>query len=58
MRRTAEGKGFRVKKVSKGPHHGRFAIVKIADGARMPPNIRGAEFYFSLEQGEACLANL
>ena len=53
--RSAEVKGYRLEKVGKGPHHGRFAIVKIAESARMPSNISGAEFSFSLEEAETWL---
>ena len=35
--RIAESKGYRLEKVGKGLHHGRFSIVKKAGGSRCPP---------------------
>jgi hypothetical protein len=55
--RTAESKGYRLEKVGKGPHHGRFAIVKVAEGARMRSGVAGADFTFSLDEAEAWLAS-
>jgi hypothetical protein len=54
--RTAEGKGYRLEKVGKGPHHGRFAIINKAQGSRVPSGIPGADFTFSLDEAEAWLA--
>ncbi len=54
--RTAESKGFRLEKVGKGPHHGRFCIVSKAAGSRMPSGIPGSEFTFSLQEAEDWLA--
>ncbi len=54
--RTAEGKGYRLEKVGKGPHHGRFAIIKVAEGSRMRSGVAGADFTFTLEEAEAWLA--
>ena len=54
--RTAESKGYRLEKVGKGPHHGRFSIVNVAEGARMPSAIPGAEYSFSLDEAEAWFA--
>ena len=56
LTRTAETKGYRLEKVGKGPHHGRFAIVKITEGARMTSGIVGAEYSFSPQEAEAWLA--
>ena len=56
LNRLADGKGYRLDKVGKGAHHGRFAIVKVAEGARMPSGIPGDPFSFSLEEAEAWLA--
>lgn len=52
--RLAEAKGYRLEKVGKGPHHGRFCIV--ASGARVASGIAGAEFSFTLEEAEGWLA--
>jgi hypothetical protein len=54
--RNAQGKGYRLEKVGKGAHHGRFSIVKIAEGARMASGIVGDEFSFSIEEAEVWLA--
>ena len=50
--RIAESKGYHLEKVGKGPHHGRFSIVKKAGGSRMPSGITGSEFAFSLQEAE------
>ncbi|MFA5957657.1 hypothetical protein [Hyphomicrobium sp.] len=50
--RIAESKGYRLEKVGKGPHHGRFSIVKNTGGSRMPSGIPGSEFAFSLHEAE------
>jgi hypothetical protein len=52
----AEGKGYRLEKVGKGAHHGRFAIIKASEGARISSGIPGDEFSFSLDEAEAWLA--
>lgn len=57
LTRVADGKGYRLEKVGKGPHHGRFAIVKIAEGARMPSGVTGAEYSFSADEAQAWLAS-
>ena len=54
--RVAEAKGYKLEKVGKGPHHGRFAIVNVAEGSRMNSGIRGAEFSFSPDEADAWLA--
>lgn len=54
--RTAQGKGYRLEKVGKGPHHGRFSIVNIAEGSRAPSGVAGADYTFSLQEAEAWLA--
>jgi hypothetical protein len=54
--KAAEGKGYRLEKVGKGPHHGRFALVNKAQGSRAPSGIPGADFTFSLDEAEAFLA--
>ena len=53
---AAQNKGYRLEKVGKGPHHGRFGLVNVAEGSRMSSGIPGAEFTFSLEEAEAWLA--
>lgn len=52
----ALSKGYRLEKVGKGVHHGRFAIVNIAQGARMPSGIQGSEYTFSIDEAESWLA--
>lgn len=54
--RIAESKGYHLEKVGKGPHHGRFSIVKKTGGSRMPSGIPGSEFAFSLQEAEDWLA--
>lgn len=54
--RVAQAKGYRLEKIGKGPHHGRFSLVKISEGARVSSGIPGDEFSFSLDQAEAWLA--
>jgi hypothetical protein len=54
--RLAESKGFRLEKVGKGPHHGRFSIVSKAHGSRMPSGVPGSEFTFSLQEAENWLS--
>jgi hypothetical protein len=53
--RLAETKGYRLEKVGKGPHHGRFCIVHKAEGSRIRSGVPGAEFSFSLEEAEVWL---
>ena len=53
--RIAEIKGYRLEKVGKGLHHGRFAIVNIAEGARVRSGVVGDEYTFSLDEAEAWL---
>ena len=55
--RTAQSKGYRLEKVGKGPHHGRFSIVRLDGGSRIPSGVLGAEFSFSLQEAETWLAN-
>lgn len=55
LARLAEMKGYRLEKVGKGLHHGRFSIVNIAEGARMPSGIPGDEYTFSVDEAEAWL---
>jgi hypothetical protein len=40
--RIAQGKGFRLEKVGKGPHHGRFAIVNVVEGSEFFLLARGS----------------
>ena len=53
--RIAEIKGYRLEKVGKGLHHGRFSIVNIAEGARVRSGVPGDEYTFSLDEAEAWL---
>ncbi len=55
VNRIAEGKGYRLEKVGKGAHHGRFSIVKVAEGSRVASGIPNDPFSFSLEEAEAWL---
>jgi hypothetical protein len=50
--RVAQTKGFTLEKVGKGPHHGRFAIVNVQQGSRMPSGVTGAEYSFSIAEAE------
>lgn len=54
--RIAENKGYRLEKVGKGPHHGRFALVNKEQGSRVHSGIKDAEFSFSLQEAEDWLA--
>ena len=56
VNRIAHNKGYRLEKVGKGPHHGRFAIVNVAECSRVASDIPGAEFSFSLQEAEEWLA--
>lgn len=56
--RIAESKGYRLEKVGKGPHHGRFSIVNKAEGSRAHSGIPGSEFSFSLKEAEDWLAKI
>jgi hypothetical protein len=56
VNRIAQAKGYRLEKVGKGAHHGRFCIVHVAEGARIASGIPGAEFSFSLQEAEEWLA--
>ncbi|MEQ1712241.1 MAG: hypothetical protein ABL908_12685 [Hyphomicrobium sp.] len=49
--RLALSKGYRLEKVGKGPHHGRFALVS-DQGSRAPSGIVGADFTFTLQEAE------
>jgi hypothetical protein len=53
--RIAELKGYRLEKVGKGLHHGRFSIMNIAEGARVRSDVPGDEYTFSLDEAEAWL---
>lgn len=55
LNRLAQVKGYRLEKVGKGAHHGRFSIVKAGDGSRMPSEIPGDPFSFSLNEAETWL---
>ena len=52
--RIAEAKGYRLEKVGKGAHHGRFCIV--AGGTRFDSGVPGSELSFTLEEAEEWLA--
>jgi hypothetical protein len=42
--RLAQSKGYRLEKVGKGPHHGRFSLVSVAQGSRVASGIPDAGF--------------
>ena len=52
--RIAEAKGYRLEKVGKGAHHGRFCIV--SSGTRISSGVVGAEYSFTLEEAEEWLS--
>ena len=54
--RIAQAKGYRLEKVGKGPHHGRFCLVSLTEGSRVASGIAGADFSFSLQEAEDWLA--
>ena len=56
VNRIAQTKGYRLEKVGKGPQHGRFCIVNLAEGSRIASGIPGLEFSFSLQEAEDWLA--
>ena len=56
--RLAQSKGYRLEKVGKGPHHGRFSLVSVAQGSRVASGISGAGFTFSLQEAEDWLAKV
>lgn len=56
VNRIAQTKGYRLDKVGKGPHHGRFSIVSLAQGSRVASDIQGADFTFTLQEAEDWLA--
>ena len=56
VNQIAQRKGYRLEKVGKGPHHGRFAIVNVAEGARVASGVPGDEYSFSLQEAEDWLS--
>jgi hypothetical protein len=54
VHRLAERKGLRLDKMGKGQH--RFYLIDLGSGGRMPSNIPGHEYSFTLEEAEAWLA--
>ena len=56
IHRIAQSKGCRLEKVGKGPHHGRFSIVNLAEGSRVASGVPDAEFSFSLKEAEDWLS--
>ena len=56
VNRIAQSKGYRLEKVGKGPHHGRFSIVNVAESSRVASSTPGAEFCFSLQEAEDWLS--
>jgi len=56
--RLAQSKGYRLEKVGKGPHHGRFSLVSVAQGSRVASGIPDAGFTFSLQEAEDWLVKV
>lgn len=56
--RLAQSKGYRLEKVGKGPHHGRFSLVDVAQGSRVASGIPDAGFSFTLQEAEEWLAKV
>ena len=54
--RIAQAKGYRLEKVGKGAHHGRFSIVNVAQATRVQSDIPGDAFSFSLDEAEIWLS--
>lgn len=52
--RLAQAKGYRLEKVGKGLHHGRFCLL--TGSTRVASGIAGAEFSFTLVEAEEWLA--
>ncbi len=52
---NAPRKGFRPDKTGHGKGHGRFYIMNLAEGARMPSGVPEHEYSFSLAEAEAWL---
>lgn len=50
----AEQRGFRLVKVGKGQH--RFYIVDVGSGGKMPSDVPGHDYSFTLEEAKAWLA--
>ena len=50
-----KARAIELEKVGKGPHHGRFCLVNVAQGSRVASDIPGAGFSFSLDEAEAWL---
>ena len=50
----AERKGFRLDKVGKGQH--RFYLTDVGSGAKMPSDVPGHDYSFTLEEAKASLA--
>jgi len=55
VNRLAQARGYRLEKVGKGEHHGRFSIVRLSDGSRAPSGVVGDPFTFSIDEAEAWL---
>ena len=52
LSRLAQSKGYLLEKVGKGPHHGRFSLVSIAEGSRVASGSPDDRFSFSLQEAE------
>ena len=55
VNRLAQANGWRLEKVGKGAHHGRFSIVSVREGSRAQSGIPSDAFSFSLDEAEAWL---
>ena len=51
----AERKGFRLDKVGKGQH--RFYLTDVGSGAKMPADVPGHDYSFTLEEAKAWLTS-
>jgi hypothetical protein len=54
VRHLAERKGYQLVKVGKGMH--RFYIIESTTGGKMPSEVPGHQYSFSLEEANAWLA--
>lgn len=55
LNRIAERRGFRLDKAGHGKGHGRFYLMKLAEGSRMRSGVLEHEFSFWLEEAEVWL---
>ena len=58
LSRLAQSRGYRLETVGKGPHHGRFSLLNIAEGSRAVSGSPDDRFSFSLKEAEDWLTKL